>query len=232
MRNDGSELNRAAFLGGSLAAIAAALPAATPAAAPPSTSVAPDEALARLVAGNARFVNADFPPLDRVAERRAAVAETQSPFAVILACSDSRVTPEFVFLQGIGQLFVTRVAGNYPDDVVTGSIEYAIEHLGSRLVMVLGHENCGAVKAVYQAVQKQEPLPTHLSSIERLVAPGLQAVVSAGGSTREAVEANVRAAAAALRGSAPVIAEQVAEKNVTVVGAVYQLGTGKVQIIE
>jgi len=98
--------------------------------------------------------------------------------------------------------------------------------------MVLGHENCGAVKAVYQAVQKQEPLPTHLSSIERLVAPGLQAVVSAGGSTREAVEANVRAAAAALRGSAPVIAEQVAEKNVTVVGAVYQLGTGKVQIIE
>lgn len=232
MENERWDLNRAAFLAGSLAAFAGALPAQARAAASPSAGVAPDEALARLVAGNDRFVRSDFPPLDAVAEKREMLKDGQSPFAVVLTCSDSRVTPEFVFVQGLGQLFVTRVAGNFPDDLVTGSIEYSIEHLGSRLVMVLGHDNCGAVKAVYGAIEDNKPLPVHLSALERLMRPGIQSVVASGGSVAEAVEANVRAAAAALRHSHPVISEDVDEGQVKIVGAIYQLGTGKVRVID
>ncbi len=153
------ECNRAAFLTGSLALASGALARSADAATAPPASATPEMLLGQLMAGNKRFVDNDFPSTNRIADKREMVVEGQAPFASILSCADSRVIPEFVFVQGIGQLFVTRVAGNYPDDLVTGSIEYAIEQLGTTVILVLGHEGCGAVKAVYSTLQKKEELP-------------------------------------------------------------------------
>ncbi|HYL28201.1 MAG TPA: carbonic anhydrase, partial [Candidatus Nitrosotalea sp.] len=144
----------------------------------------------------------------------------------------SRVVPEAIFLQTIGQLFVTRVAGNYPDDLVIGSLEYAVEHLGTRLVMVLGHQNCGAVKAVYDAIEEKKPLPPHLATIEKGIGPGIAGIVRKDGSMMDAVEANVRAAAATLRASGPVLSEAANAKRIRIVGGVYRLGSGEVQLLE
>ncbi|MGA2759233.1 MAG: carbonic anhydrase [Candidatus Cybelea sp.] len=224
-------LNRAAFVTGTFAAMSVAFPLRAASASLPATpgaKVSPEQLLGRLMAGNRRFLNNDFPPLTKIAEKREMLTEHQEPFAVILSCADSRVVPNFVFVQGMGDLFVTRVAGNYPDDLVTGSIEYAIEHLGSRLVMVLGHENCGAVDAVYKAIKSKSPLPPHLERIEALIRPGIEDVVRANGSLHEAVLANVRAAVARLKASPPVIEEASASGRVLVVGADYRLDTGEV----
>ncbi|HLY01248.1 MAG TPA: carbonic anhydrase [Candidatus Cybelea sp.] len=226
--NERFRLNRAAFVTGTLVTMSMGLPLRAASAPASAAKVSPEQLLGRLMAGNRRFLNNDFPPLTKIAEKREMLTEHQEPYAVILSCADSRVVPNFVFVQGVGDLFVTRVAGNYPDDLVTGSIEYAIEHLGSRLVMVLGHENCGAVEAVYKAIQKNSPLPSHLSRIEALIRPGIEDVVRARGTVHQAVEANVRAAVARLKSSPPVIEEESAAGRVLVVGAIYRLDTGEV----
>ena len=118
-------------------------------------SVSADEALKRLRDGNERYT-AEKPTAAQRSTKasRAALAKSQSPYAIILTCSDSRVPPELLFDSGLGELFVIRVAGNIPDPVVLGSIEYAAEHLGTPLVMVLGHERCGAVTATVDAKGK------------------------------------------------------------------------------
>jgi len=225
------DCNRAAFLAGSLAVAGATLSDRAEAAPPPSGAT-PEMLLGRLLAGNRRFVENDFPQVNRVAEKRELVVEGQAPYAAILSCSDSRVIPELVFVSGIGQLFVTRVAGNYPDGLVIGSIEYAIEHLGTTLVLVLGHQSCGAVKAVYSALENKAQLPPHLSSIQELVAPGIAGIVAARGSIDSAIEANVRAATATLRASPPLISKEVASGRVRVAGGIYHLRTGEVRLIE
>ena len=226
------KFNRSAFLAGSLAAMSVGLPDTARSAAPAGSGVEPRDALAQLMAGNRRFVANDFPPSSWIAEKRGVLVESQAPFAAILSCADSRVIPEFIFEQGIGQLFVTRVAGNYPDDLVTGSLEYAVEPLGTRLIVVLGHQNCGAVKAVYSALETKTPLPKHLSSIEGLIAPGIENVVHAHGSLDDAIEANVRAAVSALKAAPPVLSKSATSGHVMIVGAYYQLGTGKVRLVD
>jgi carbonic anhydrase len=121
------------------------------------SAVTPDAALQRLVQGNKRFVKAHTTHHAlTIKETRKELAGGQKPYAVILSCSDSRVPPEIVFDETLGQLFVVRVAGNILDPVVLGSIEYAVEHFGSALIMVLGHEGCGAVTAAYDAIGKPE----------------------------------------------------------------------------
>ncbi len=227
-----TEFNRAAFLAGSLAVIGGGLPRRGRSAEPAGPSVDPKEGLARLMSGNERFVNNDIPTTSAVAEKRELLTESQAPFAAILSCSDSRVVPNLIFVQGIGDLFIARVAGNYPDDLVIASIEYAIEHLGTRLIMVLGHQNCGAVKAVYTAIETKKSLPVHLSTIERLMSPGIESVVKAHGTEMAAVEANVRAAVATLRTTSSVLATGVKSGRLLVVGAVYELGSGKVQLLD
>jgi carbonic anhydrase len=227
--------NRAAFLAGSVAALGAALPehafSATPSGA--TTSLVPTQRLlGQLMAGNKRFVNNDFPMQSRVAEKRELLKDSQAPYAAILGCSDSRVIPNLIFVQGIGDLFVARVAGNYPDDLVIASIEYAVEHLGTRLIMALGHQDCGAVKAVYSAIENKTPLPPHLSTIETLIAPGIASVVQARGTIKEAIEANVHAAKEKLRTSSPVLSKAESSGQVLITGGVYQLGTGEVKLIE
>ncbi|MGB6517323.1 MAG: carbonic anhydrase, partial [Candidatus Cybelea sp.] len=223
--------NRAAFLAGSIAAVSALPEVARGSGAPGSSGPAPspEHLLGRLMAGNNRFVHNDFPTLtNRIAEKREMLKKGQAPFAAMLSCADSRVVPNLVFVQGLGDLFVTRVAGNYPDDLVSGSIEYAVEHLGTRLVMVLGHESCGAVAAVYSAIETKTTLPPHLSTIQRFLAPGISDVVRAHGSQMAAVEANVRAAVTALKTMPPELSQDVNSGRVLVVGGVYELGSGQV----
>jgi carbonic anhydrase len=230
------EFNRGAFIR-SLAALSAALPGITLASEPPGTPTAAQEAspqrlLGRLMAGNKRFVDNDLPAMSRLEEKRELLLDHQSPFAAILSCADSRVIPNLVFIQGIGDLFVARVAGNYPDDLVIASLEYAIEHLGTRLIMVLGHENCGAVKSVYDAMAARTTLPKHLSTIQDLMAPGMEAVVNRHGSMDEAVEANVRAAVRRLDTTSPYLSAGVASGHLLITGGVYKLRTGKVQLVD
>src|SRR5207253_8806048 len=114
---------------------------------PGQPAVAPAEAIAKLKEGNGRYASGRLQRSGQRTERRAELTKDQHPFAVIVSCSDSRVPPEIVFDQGLGDLFVVRVAGNVIDDHSLGSIEYAVDHLGVRLIVVLGHQSCGAVKA-------------------------------------------------------------------------------------
>jgi carbonic anhydrase len=232
--NDPFALNRVAFLAGSLAALGATLSKAA-AAAPSATgtpSGSPERLLGQLMAGNKRFVNDDFPANNRIAEKRALLEDSQAPYAAILGCSDSRVIPNLIFVSSVGELFIARVAGNYPDDLVTASIEYAVEHLGTRLIMVLGHQNCGAIKAVYSAVETKKPLPPHLSTIEHLIAPGIAGVVNARGTITQAIEANVRAAKAALLSTSGVLSKAVKSGHAMMAGGIYQLGSGAVALVE
>ncbi|HEY4484757.1 MAG TPA: carbonic anhydrase, partial [Nitrospiria bacterium] len=124
----------------------------------------PDKALTMLMEGNARYVEGKMLHPNQAADRMGELAKGQHPFAVILGCADSRVPPEIVFDQGLGDLFVLRVAGNIADDAVIGSIEYAVEHLGTTLVFVLGHERCGAVSAAVEVVTKGAKVPGHIGS--------------------------------------------------------------------
>jgi carbonic anhydrase len=236
MSNDRMEFNRAAFLAAGVAAMAAGLPkevgaAGAAAATPAGAGLSPEALLGVLMAGNRRFVENDFPPVDRIAERRTLLTESQAPFAAILGCADSRVVPNLVFVEGVGDLFVVRVAGNFPDDLVIGSIEYAVEHLGTRLIMVLGHQNCGAVTAVYSAIKTKTPLPPHLSAIEKYIAPGIEGIVAKGGSQKEAIEVNAQAAAAALKAQSPTITKGIKSGKLLVTSGVYQLGSGEVVLL-
>jgi carbonic anhydrase len=193
-----------------------------------------DQALQRLVAGNARFVAGNPINQGRDSVRRAEVAEKQSPFAVILGCADSRVPPEVLFDEGIGDLFLVRVAGNTANEpALLGTIEYGVVALGSVLVMVVGHENCGAVKAAIDHVQKGTVQP---GSIEALVEPIVPAVVAvkdqpADQLANAAVDENVRRQVRQLSASMPLLAPLVSAGKLKVVGAVYHLTSGQVEVL-
>ncbi len=194
----------------------------------------PDQALKRLQAGNARFVagRLDHPGRDTV--RRAEQAETQTPFAVILGCSDSRVPPEIVFDEGIGDLFPVRVAGNTgDDDIVLGTIEYGAVVLKCVLVVVLGHENCGAVKAAVDQVVNANVPPGHIESVLKPLVPAVEGARAT--SPPDLVHAsmleNVRLQVSHLKTSQPLLAPLVTAGTVNVVGAEYNLTTGKVDFV-
>jgi carbonic anhydrase len=137
-------------------------------------------------------------------QRRAQVAPSQQPLAAIPSCADSRVPPEIVFDQGLGDLFVIRVAGNTADDVALGSLEYAVEHLGLHLVMVLGHKRCGAVQAAHDLLTKGEHLPGHIAALVVPIVPAVQAAQTMSGDVVDnAVTTNVRMVTAHLRTTTP-----------------------------
>lgn len=131
--------------------------------------ISPDEALAKLVAGNTRFVEGKQAQKDVGNTRRTELTKGQQPFAVILSCSDSRVPPEHIFDQGLGDIFVVRVAGNVADSIELGSVEYAAEHLGSPLILVLGHQMCGAVKATVAGGKPEGNIGSIVKKIEPAV---------------------------------------------------------------
>jgi carbonic anhydrase len=201
------------------------------AAAPAATSVPPAEALARLVAGNKRFVAGTLSNQDGVTERRLALTGHQAPFATILSCSDSRVPPELVFDQNVGDLFVFRDAGNFVSDNVLGTLEYGYGALGVKLIVVLGHESCGAIAATYDAVAENKPLPPNLDVLQHAIAPGIASVVAAKGSKQEAVVANVRAQAEKLKAS-PVLGPAIASGDCKVVAAEYRFHTGVIDFLK
>jgi len=218
-----------------LLAAGASLLAAPAAASPPAhgaPSVTPVAALERLVAGNRRFVQDRRVHPDQDAARRIALAEAQRPFATILACSDSRVPPELIFDQGLGDLFVVRVAGNVVDDTVLASVEYSVIHLGCPLVMVLGHERCGAVTATLQALDGK-PAPedkgTHIGALATLISPAVRAAASQPADRLEAaIVINAeRSAASILAGSPPLLA-RARSGGLQVIAARYELKTGAV----
>ncbi len=208
---------------------------APPAAAHAQAGMEPLEALAKLSAGNARFATGhrmrSADPTDDATER-ATTAKGQHPFAIVLTCADSRVSPELVFDQSLGDLFVVRNAGNIAEPIGEGSIEYAIEHLGTRLIVVMGHASCGAVKAVSGT---DGALPGHLADIQRAM-PGLHDFAlerSKAGRTpdaviADAVEHNAEAQAIALIAGSDVIRHAVSTGQVAVLSAVYDLERGVV----
>ncbi len=188
-----------------------------------------DASLQKLSEGNKRFVEGKSIHPQQDAARRTEVAKGQKPFASILACADSRVGPEVLFDQGLGDLFVVRLAGNTIDDLALGSLEYGAAVLGSPLILVLGHESCGAVEATMQG----KPVPGHIQKLVDHLKPDIQSKTPCALKTPLdcATHANVQNVAAKLRSSEPVLAPMVKEGKVKVVGGYYNLGTGKVEIL-
>lgn len=198
----------------------------------PQNAISPQAALDRLMAGNARYATNKLDVKD-FAAGRAARAKAQHPIASILCCADSRVAPEMMFDQAPGDLFVVRVAGNYLNPDALASLEYGVAVLGTPLVMVLGHSNCGAVKATIEEIQSPKPLPGHIWDITDAVRPGIANVVKAGGNDllERAIDANVDYNVSRVASAQPIIAEAVMGGRVRVVGAEYELATGKVRLL-
>ena len=191
--------------------------------------MAAERSLEMLMEGNARFVGGNTLSGEGTDSRSKETLEEQSPFAAILACSDSRVPPELIFDSGIGDLFVIRVAGNIADDVVTGSIEYAASHLGVPLVVVLGHTGCGAITAVLSGACGEG----HTGSIRELLAPALEEIDGQGSGAVEAgARLNALRTARLLENSEPVLRPLVESGRLEIRAAMYDLGSGRVEIID
>ena len=203
------------------------------AAARPANLTAAD-ALTRLKEGNRRFIEnqASHPRGDGA--RRQELVSGQQPFTIVLGCADSRVAPELVFDEGLGDLFVIRVAGNIADDAVLGSIEYAVANLGVNLVVVLGHQSCGAVNAAVENVDVQGPATnTHIDSLIDAIRPAVLAAREKGGDVllQQSIHQNAKDVAGAIAGSEPVL-QGLATEGVKVVPAYYSLEDGSVSFLD
>ena len=197
----------------------------------PENVMGPDAALARLMEGNKRYQKGVAKRHDFIAEREALLAG-QNPYAAILGCSDSRIAPEYVFDSGRGDLFVVRVAGNFANPDGIASFEYAVEVLKTPLLMVLGHENCGAVKATITSIQDKTTLPGHLPSLVAALTPAVKAVAGQPGDELEnAIRENVRLTVETLRSATPLLSAAVQDKRLKVVGGIYRLTDGAVELI-
>jgi carbonic anhydrase len=195
----------------------------------PAAGLAADKALAKLMAGNERYVRHKEQHPDQSLARRKELGAGQHPFAVILGCADSRVPPELLFDEGLGDLFVIRVAGNIVDDAVLGSIEYAVEHLGTKLVMVLGHEKCGAVSAAVEG----GAAAGHLKALVTAIQPSVEASgKQPGDRIHNCVIANARRVARQVRESEPLLKDAVEKHGVKVVAADYALDSGRVILLD
>jgi len=227
-----ASLSRRKVLLASAASLAAAPFARMAQAQPVAAASTPDAALNLLIEGNARYV-ANQPREHDFSAARASRVQSQAPFAAILGCADSRIAPELAFDQSPGDLFVVRVAGNFVTLEGLASLEFGAAVLGTKLIMVLGHNSCGAVNATVTALQKGNTLPGHIADLVRAMKPGIEPVLKQSGDELEqrAVIANVRYNVERLRHAKPILAEMVAKNEVRVVGAVYDLATGKVTLV-
>lgn len=207
---------------------AKAAPAATPR---PQNVLTPDQALARLIAGNKRYINGAMKQHDFVAER-AALIPGQNPFAGILSCADSRVAPEYAFDTGRGDLFVVRLAGNFVNKDGLASFEYSVLALKTPLLVVLGHEACGAVEAAIDVVKKGTTFPGHIPSLTKALKPAvLAAEKQSGNLLANSIRENVRRNVEELKGATPILKEAVESGKVKVVGGVYNLQTGAIDFL-
>jgi carbonic anhydrase len=224
---------------------------------PDQPIVSPIDAITRLKDGNARFTagsmqhphkssddrsymaknsyeNAGTISLgmtaEQAAKRRSELAKSQHPFAIILSCSDSRVPPEIVFDEGLGDLFIVRVAGNVLNDEGLGSIEYGVDVLGARLILVLGHQSCGAVDAAMKTVAAKGKAPGHIQSLVTAIEPVINSTPKADLETM--IKANVKHVVDALRSSTPILKAKVDSSDLQVIGGYYTLDTGAVMFLD
>jgi carbonic anhydrase len=206
-------------------------------AAPPKTPpkqeniVSPSAALKRLLDGNNRYIAGTTQRYDFRSER-AALSGGQNPFAAILSCADSRIAPEFCFDTARGDVFVCRVAGNFATDEIVASLEYAVQVLNTPLIMVLGHEACGAVDATIKSIKDGTTLPGHLPSLVHALTPAVEAVQGQPGDLlANAIARNVAINVDRLKSSTPILQSFVNSDKLHVVGGVYALKTGKVTLV-
>lgn len=224
---------------------------------PDQPMISPAEAILRLKEGNSRFIagnmqhphesnderaymaknsyeNAGMPFLgmttEQAAKRRAELTKSQHPFAIILSCSDSRVPPEIVFDQGLGDLFIVRVAGNVINDEGLGSIEYGVDILGARLIVVLGHQSCGAVDAAMKTIASKGKAPGHIQSLVSAIKPVVDSTPKS--DLDATIKANVKHVVDALRSSTPILKARVDSGDVQVIGGYYILDTGAVTFLD
>lgn len=226
-------LSRRQMLGGGLAAgamLGLGRPAVASGAVTPGLD--PDEALGRLMQGNARYVggtpaNRDYAP------GRTERTRGQHPIAAVLACADSRVSPELFFDQGPGELFIVRVAGNFVEEDGLASLEYAVRYLGVRLLLVLGHSSCGAIAATINVLTRNARLPGHLPGLAKAIKPGVQAAIARKPADLllEATHENVRHNVRRLQRAKPVIDRLVAGGSVKVAGGHYDIATDVVTLL-
>lgn len=194
-----------------------------------TSSVAPDAALTKLTEGNKRFVAGTTARNTPTAQQWAELSKGQHPFAIILTCADSRLSPEIIFDQGLGDLFVLRNAGNLSDPHVLGSMEYAVEHLDCHLIVVLGHTKCGAVTA---AVAGGEA-PGHIKDIVEDIAPAANmAKKKPGDPVDNAVRINAKLTATAISQAAPILSEAVKSGHLKIVSARYDISAGTVEFLQ
>lgn len=197
----------------------------------PQNVLAPDAALDRLVKGNLRYVEGVSRRHDFKHEREA-LATGQNPFAGILSCADSRIAPEYAFDTGRGDLFVCRVAGNFASDEMIASLEYGSSVLGVPLFMVLGHDSCGAVDAAIKSLKDNSTLPGHLPSLVSAIAPAVKATDGRPGDRlANAIRQNVIDNVAKLKTATPILSAAVDQGKLRIVGAVYRLTDGKVELV-
>jgi carbonic anhydrase len=213
-------------------AIASQAMAAPPKAPPkPENVLSPDAALDRLMKGNARYVEGVSRRHDFKHEREP-LASGQNPFAGVLSCADSRISPEFCFDTARGDVFVCRVAGNFASDDIVASMEYAVSVLNTPLIMVLGHDACGAVDATIKSLKDGTTLPGHLPALVTAISPAVQAVQSDSGDIlTNAIKRNVAMNVDKLKAATPILSQYVGDKKIRVVGGVYKLATGHVELL-
>jgi len=197
----------------------------------PENVVSASVALERLMHGNARYVAGVSKRHDFKHEREA-LSSGQNPFAAVLSCADSRIAPEYCFDTARGDLFVCRVAGNFASDDIIASFEYAVQVLKTPLILVLGHDACGAVDATIKSVKDGTTLPGHLPALVEAIAPAVKAVQDKSGDMlANAIAGNVRLNIEKLKNAAPILNSFANEKKIRIVGGIYRLRSGRVELL-
>ncbi|HXL67085.1 MAG TPA: carbonic anhydrase [Xanthobacteraceae bacterium] len=197
----------------------------------PQNVLSPDAALDRLMNGNKRYVDG-LTKRHNFAHEREALTKGQNPFAAVLGCADSRIAAEFCFDTALGDVFVCRVAGNFANDDIIASLEYAVAVLKTPLIMVMGHDACGAVDATIKSIKDGTTLPGHLPELVSAIRPAVEAVKNQGGDMlANAISSNVKLNVDKLQKSSPILDAAVNGKTLRVVGGVYRLASGKVDLI-
>jgi len=199
----------------------------------PDNVLSPDQAIKRLREGNDRYVSGKTHNRKFTATR-AALVDGQNPYASILSCSDSRVSPELCFDEERGDLFVARVAGNYVTNDILASLEYGVAVLNTPLIMVLGHTRCGAISATVNALEKQAEFPGHIQSIVTALMPAARAAAADGHQgtmVQAATIQNIKQNVQRLQEATPILSKAVQEDKLKVIGGLYHLDTGRVELV-
>jgi carbonic anhydrase len=226
-----SILQLAAFAVAGFAIAPEALAANAKAPPKPENVLSPEAALNRLMKGNARYVEGVSRRHDFKHEREA-LSKGQNPFAAVLSCADSRIAPEYCFDVSRGDLFVCRVAGNFASNDIVASLEYAVQVLNTPLIMVLGHDACGAVDATIKSVKDGTTLPGHLPALVAAIRPAVEAVKDESGDMlAKAIRRNVLLNVEKLKTAAPVLESFTADKKIRIVGGIYKLKSGRVDLL-